>query len=294
MPGSSPDSAEMLIEAGQALAAVALRARGFRLERRRGVTAWAAGVGSPLVLLHGALSRASTTWFRVAGALARERRVLMPDLPGFGMSRAALPEDASVRGMARVLAEALPEFSDGRHFAVAGESLGGWVAARLAIETPDALSSLTLVDAAGFFPDEEAGRALVDIITPETPEELARLLGLVVRRPLPLPALFARDMLSTYRRDYPALRHVILTGEKDQLKASELVSLRMPVTVIWGERDGLIPLDIGRALGEAIPGARLETLPGCAHVPPVQSPNLFLDAMWKALNRGQNDGEFSC
>lgn len=276
----------MIIEAAHGVAESFLRMQGFRRERVCGVSAFRGGNGPPMVLLHGALSRGSTTWGLVAGRLARHFDVIAPDLPGFGGSALALaPERVTVRSVAGALLEVMPEWTGGGRCALVGGSLGGWVAARMALERPSQVGRLVLVDAAGFWRDEAAARGLADLITPETREALEELYGRVLGRRR-LPGFVARDVLRSYRRDYGAMRNLIGAAEGDVLTEADLRGIMHPAHVVWGEGDTLIPPEVGRDLAAAIPGATLDVLPGCAHVPQVEAAGRFVDVVLRRLANG--------
>jgi pimeloyl-ACP methyl ester carboxylesterase len=288
----------MILEAVGGVAEGHLRMQGFQREQCGGVGLFRGGMGPPMLLLHGALSRASTTWGLVAGRLARRFHVLAPDLPGFGRSRAALrPEEATVRRVAEALLERLPEWTGGKPCVVVGGSLGGWIAARMALEQPRAVEQLFLIDAAGHWVDEEAGRALVGIILPDTPDALNTLFSRVSGRHIRLPRFLAQDFVTSYRRDFAPLRNLVAAGETDVLIDTELAGMINRVSVVWGAQDRLIPLEEGRALAAAIPGATFDVIERCAHVPQVEAAGRFVDVVLKrtgnqgAIRRGGEKGK---
>src|SRR5947209_3201401 len=117
-----------------------------------------AGSGPPLVLVHG-LGGAPTNWLHVAPALAEERRVIVPALPGHGGS-APLPEAQTLDPYAEALLAVL-EHEDALPAPLVGHSLGGIVGLRAAVLRPDAISGLVLAAAAGISSSTRSGSATV-------------------------------------------------------------------------------------------------------------------------------------
>jgi len=233
------------------------------------------GSGPPLVLLHGLGSRRGM-WDPVVGTLARERRVIAVDVPGFGDSPPA-PIVPSAEGYAAHLERWFAEQGLGRPH-VAGNSMGGGIALELARR--GAVASVTAVSPVGFWTRREcsyareslhASRAIAARIRPAIPALLSTAAGRAVifaqtfGRPwrmspdeavatidafIKAPSFFAAsDAFGAYRFGNPeALRGV-------------------PVTVAWGTRDALlIPRQAARAR-RLLPWARHVALQGCGHVP---------------------------
>src|SRR4051812_14636253 len=105
--------------------------------------------GPPVLLLHG-LGGNWTAWLETLPALASQRRVIAVDLPGFGGS-APGSDGISIPGYARTI-ERFCDRLELDELVVAGSSLGGWVAAELALRAPERVKGLVLIDAAGIVP----------------------------------------------------------------------------------------------------------------------------------------------
>src|SRR4051794_4961442 len=108
------------------------------------------GAGAPPVLLLHGLGGNWTAWLETLPALAREHRVIAVDLPGFGGS-APGSDGISIPGYARTIARFCKRMELDKVI-VAGSSLGGWVAAELALRSPELVRGLILIDAAGIVP----------------------------------------------------------------------------------------------------------------------------------------------
>jgi pimeloyl-ACP methyl ester carboxylesterase len=225
-----------------------------------------AGAGAPVVLVHG-LSGSCRWWRRNIGPLARIFQVYTIDLIGFGGSRAQRPF---------VLSEAagyLAQWMDRLGIASAslvGHSMGGFVVAELAADFPGRVDRLVLVDAAALPFDQSYLQHTHSMI-----REL-RQLSLEF-----LPVLFA-DAL----RAGPA---TIWRAAADLLRSdlrAKLARIQAPTLTIWGERDAIIPLDMGKRLAQQMPGHELVVIKGAGHNPMWDCPRAFNDVLAKFLVAG--------
>ncbi len=233
-----------------------------------------AAAGEPLVLLHG-LSGSSRWWRRNVHALSRESRVVVPDVIGFGRTRARgpLPE---IGGTADFLARWMDLLSLERVDLV-GHSMGGQISMHLAARFPDRVRRLVLVDAAG------VPRAV-------TPRNVLRFAAEVAPPsrwgdPLFLPTIFGDALLAGPRVILRSIAHIL----RDDVRHL-LPRIQAPTLVLWGELDTIVPLEHARTLREAIPGSRLVVLRGAAHNPMVDRADDFNRTV-SAFFRGESVGE---
>lgn len=215
--------------------------------------------GEPLVLLHG-LSGSSRWWKRNVLELARDFRVLVPDMLGFGRTRlrGRLP---AIPRLAEVLAEWMGRLRLGP-VALVGHSMGGQIATHLAARFPERLRHLVLVDSAG-------------IPRPLTPRGVVRFAADLAPPsrwgdPAFLPVIAGDALFAGPRTILRAIAHIM----RDDVRPL-LPEVRVPTLVVWGERDTLIPMAHAREFHEGIPGARLVVLAGAAHNPMVDRPEAF-------------------
>jgi pimeloyl-ACP methyl ester carboxylesterase len=237
----------------------------------------------PVVLVHG-LSATNASMLPLIPALARDFRVLAPDLPGHGGTQATAAAHAA-RYLGDWLIAFLHETCD-QPAVLIGNSLGGRAALEAALNSPDEVRGLVLLCPAVAF---RRLRQLVPFVR-LVPDELASLPVRVPRRmamrglrglfadPSRLPDAwydaaideFVRVVMSRSNRlaIFSALRHIYLdepfgeTGFWDRLPA-----LEPPALFIWGDRDVLVPAGFGRFVAEALPSARSIVLDNCGHVP---------------------------
>jgi pimeloyl-ACP methyl ester carboxylesterase len=254
----------------------------------------AAGDGEPLVLLHGVGANRSI-WKHAVPRLARKYLVLTPDLPGFGESP-PVADGFDLRRTADAVADAI-ESRGAQPFDLVGNSLGGAVAAVLASRRPELVRRLVLVSPAGFSPHT---RVLADVAghlggsvtslrrvfgTPLVASALARrvLLWGAVAAPDQMAPSDARTMLLGSRGSSQvgaAIASVLTTDLRDDLAAS-----KVPLGLIWGKRDRVVPIAALKTIRALRPDAIAETLPNAAHVPQIERPAQFVEVLEGILDR---------
>jgi len=230
--------------------------------------------GVPLVLVHG-LGARGEDWSPMVPTLAASGfHVYVPDLLGYG--RSARPdaaysvplEEAVVVDFMR--AKALP------HAALAGWSMGGWIAAALALDHPAMVDRLVLYDSAGIAYKPSFPR---DAFVPTDPAALARLIALLTPKPPVLRAFIVRATLRRIKSRGPIVQRTMDSMESgaDVLDA-RLANLKQPTLIVWGALDTLIPISVGEAMHRDIPNSIFESVPGCGHLAPSQCPKPVLAA----------------
>jgi pimeloyl-ACP methyl ester carboxylesterase len=224
--------------------------RGTRVSERDPLNSLAyevVGSGPPLILLHG-LSGSGRWWSRNVPVFSRSFRTYTVDLPGFGESRGvrwSRLDDIADRLADWLVDEGLPQAH------VAGHSLGGAVAARLAARHPDRIDRLVLVDAA---------------IRPQGTRHIARPAHVVRTNSRGSPGfapLLMRDLVRSHPRSFVAATVDALQTDWEP----HLRRIDAPTLVIWGERDAITPIALGHQIAAVVPGARLITLAGAGHNP---------------------------
>jgi pimeloyl-ACP methyl ester carboxylesterase len=222
------------------------------------------GRGSPLLFLHG--GRGAGVWLPFFQALSEHFEVIVPEHPGFG--RSDTPDWLDNVGD---LANFYHEFIDKlnlRNLNLAGTSLGGWIAADMAVRNCSALRTLSLVAPAGI---HVQGVPKGDLFL-WTPEQLAHNLF--------FDQALAEAMLKRAPDDEERRRQAknALTTAKlgwqprlyDPNLRKWLHRISCPTLIIWGDSDKLIPPAYGPAFRDLIPGAKLEVLAKCGHLPHVE------------------------
>lgn len=253
--------------------------------------------GAPaLVMVHG-FAASLHTWEPWAVRFARDHRVIRLDLPGHGLTRAPTGYRSSLEGNVAVV-EAVTRRLGAERFVLIGNSMGGAVAWNYALAHPDRLNGLVLVNAAGWpvADRRDGGPPLVFKL-------LRTSLGRAVLRhanprPLTTPGLKQAYVDQALVTDALVDRYVELArapGHREMVLASQgaprkpvdravFARISTPTLVIHGEADAVIPVEAGRGLAGAIPGAVLVTWPDVGHVPMEQIPDRSAEALELFLN----------
>ncbi len=232
------------------------------------------GKGRPLLFLHpGHPAGRLDPRAEVLDLLARGRRVLAPTHPGFG-TLPAPSQLTTVDDLAYLYLD-LMERLDLDGAVVLGVSLGGWIAAEMAVKSTARISALILVDAVGIKAGGREARDIADIYA--VPDrELAELVYADPARMAPNPrtlpeselVLMARSRESTGRYAWTPYMH-------DPKLKGRLHRVNVPTLVAWGVADRVVTADYGRAYAAAIPGARFTTIEGAGHFPHLEQPAAF-------------------
>ncbi len=248
------------------------------------VRTWHGGEGEAVLLLHGFGGDGVFLWHPQARALAAEYRVVMPDLLWFGGS-ASDSTDYSTVFQADTVVQLLDEL-DVERAHVVGVSYGGLVALELLAGWPERVDHLVLVDTPGHtytVADYDAMLAdndidsVADLVVPDGPEGVQRLVRLAWHRAPPVPGFVRRDvyrhMFTTHTDEKRALIDDLLQRIDDPAVLAAGVQVP-PTLVLWGEHDQLFPVDIGRRLATAL-DADLHILPETNHAPNLERPAEF-------------------
>jgi pyruvate dehydrogenase E2 component (dihydrolipoyllysine-residue acetyltransferase) len=221
-----------------------------------------------LVLLHGFGGDAENWRFNL-DSLAEGRTVLAIDLPGHGSSTKQVGD---VSGLVTAVTCVLDARGVEKSH-LAGHSMGGLVAAELALSAPDRVQSLALVAPVGF--GGEINTGYIDgFIAARTRRELKPVLQLLFADPNLVTRQLVDEVLRYKRLDgvEDALRtlqtNLFADGRQQRVLAGDLERLDVPILVIWGEQDQVLPA----AHAEAAPGgARVEVLSGAGHSPHMEA-----------------------
>jgi len=256
------------------------------------------GQGPVLLLIHG-IAGSCEHWREVIEPLAQSHTVIAPDLPGHGTSESG-GGDYSLGALAAGLRDLLLTLGHERATLV-GHSLGGGIAMQLAYQFPEMVERMALVSSGGLGPEvspvlRAAALPGADLFISLTAgagrrvgSTLGRGLSALGLRPNADVAEVARAYASLEDPDRRAafldtLRSVVGTrGQRvaagDRLYLAEAV----PVLIVWGARDSIIPVRHGEEAHRAIPGSRLEVFEDAGHLPQLEAPARFVTALERFL-----------
>jgi len=234
------------------------------------------GEGLPIVLLSSG-SHDRHDFDDLRDRLPSHFRTIAPDWPAHGESPPT-PSPASAMKFADIAEELVEQLApDGA--IVVGNSVGGFAAARLAIRRPELVRGLVLVDSGGFLGRPPQVRAFCALMArPRFLRAIYPWFANRYMRPRSNADRRVRDVgIATTRQD-PGLRAVSelwrsFPSPEHDLRA-EAASISAPTLIVWGKRDPVIPLKVGRWLAGAIPGAELAVF-DTGHAPHVSDPDGF-------------------
>ncbi len=236
------------------------------------------GSGQPLFLFHSLLSdRAS--FDAIAPQLAKSFRVFVPELPGFGQSQTV---EGGLIAVADRMAQAVVEACGGKKPIVLGNGYGGFVALQMAIRHLSLVERLILADCGAAF--SEPGRQAFRNMDAASSKGLSAILDVAMRRLFALEFQDKHPQLMADRREAflatdPAVFSQACKALSELDLRPNLASVKIPALVLVGEQDEATPPPMSHELAAGLPDARLKILQGCAHVPQLQAPEMFLAAI---------------
>lgn len=272
------------------------------------------GEGPPLLFVHGHSGRWAN-WMLNVPHFARTRRVIAPDLPGFGHS--PMPDwRISIENYGRFLVSLLDALEVSDPVPVVGNSMGGFISAELAIKDPGRVQGLVLVTAAGLstkylqFSDEmlRAGwfRAFARAVNSYARVPDARVETLV-RRPR-LRRLVLSQVVADTDRLSPTMAAELIRGSGrpaapfatdalvDYDIRDDLPSVSCPALIVWGEKDRVVGVEAAEEYRREIPHAKFVMMEDTGHVPMIERPEEFnelLDEFLAGLESGEGAARVS-
>ena len=225
------------------------------------------GDGPPVLLLHGGGGPMTVEPWAEAFAAAAQRQVVVPVHPGFGGT--ARPESLdSIGGLAALYVALLDDLGISG-VTVVGNSIGGWIAAEMAVLGSPRVSGYVLVDAVGIEVPEHPPVDFFGL----TPQQVAELAWFDPAGRVLDPSTLPPDARAALASDRAALAVYGRDGMTDPTLPGRLPAVTTPTLVVWGEADRIAVPDAGRAYAAAIPGARFELIERAGHLPQLERPD---------------------
>ncbi|GAB6097222.1 alpha/beta fold hydrolase [Desulfatiferula olefinivorans] len=228
-----------------------------------------------ILMIHG-FGGDKDNWIRLCDKMPAGYRFLVPDLPGHGESASDLSNTYTIENQARWLAEFLAALNvDTVH--LVGNSMGGAIGIRLALDHPDTVRTLTLLDSAGVFRTEsefiQMVKQGVNPLVVSSEEDFKRLMNLVMEKkpyiPGPIFDVLAEKKIARKDKDekiFTDMQADILTME------NRLSDLSLPTLIVWGDHDRVLHVDNASVFHEKIGGSRLTILKNIGHLPMLEDP----------------------
>jgi pimeloyl-ACP methyl ester carboxylesterase len=246
---------------------------GCRLNLRRG------GSGEPLLYLHGSNGVPLIAPFMEK--LATRFDVLVPEHPGFGESDE--PEWLeNMHDLAYFYLDFVKRL-ELRGVHVVGSSLGGWLALEIAVRDTSRLESLVLVGPAGI--------SVPGVIPADSflwsPEELTRKLffdASIADKLLAHP-MTPGQLDASLKNRHTVARLGWEPRMHDPFLRKWLHRVDVPVKIVWGENDCILPVAYAREFQKLMPGASVEVVPSCGHLPQMEKPDAFCDIVFRFARR---------
>ena len=257
------------------------------------------GQGEPVfILLHG-FGASEFSWREVVEPLSRSGRVIAYDRPAFGLTERPLEGNwtgtnpYSVQGNVELLDGLMDELGVEKAILV-GNSAGGEVAAAYALEHPERVQGLVLVDPAvgkgnrGPVPQWASSLMAIPQIRNLAPLLVRTIAGDMgndtIRMAWHDPSRIEPKVYEGYRRPLKAdnwdkALYEFTIARKPVSYSERLVNLTMPVLVVTGDDDRIVPTDQSIQVSKEIPGAELVVLKDCGHVPQEECPDQFMTSM---------------
>jgi pimeloyl-ACP methyl ester carboxylesterase len=258
-----------------------------------------AGSGPVLLLIHG-MAGTCANWESVIEPLAIDRTVIAPDFPGHGAS-APGGGDYSLGGLASSLRDLMLALGHERATLV-GHSLGGGVAMQFTYQFPEMVERLVLVSSGGLGPDvspllRAAALPGADLFISAT-AGVGSQIGSVIGRGIGAIGFRPNADLTEVARGYATLRdperrkaflatlRSVVDTEGQRIAALDRLYLAetLPLLIVWGENDPIIPVEHGREAHAQLPGSRLEIFEDTGHVPMLERPGRFIAVLQRFLS----------
>ncbi len=249
------------------------------------------GEGPVLLLIHG-MAGTCENWRDVIEPLARRHTVIAPDLPGHGLS-AGGPGDYSLGNLASGLRDLLLVLGHERA-TIVGHSLGGGIAMQFSYQFPEMVERLVLVSSGGLGLEVSPvlraaalpGADLFIAATATTGQKLGGAIGRGLAKVGIKPAADVAEVARGYgslaepdrRKAFLATLRSVVGTEGQRVSATDRFYLAeaVPVLIVWGARDPIIPVGHGEDAHRALPGSKLEIFDGVGHLPQVEQPARFI------------------
>ncbi len=264
---------------------------------------WESGSGPLLLVLHG-LGNSVLTWRSNIEALSQRFRTVALDLPGHGLSDMPV-QRFDLSGATRFLMAFMEAIGGGPAYVV-GNSMGGIIALELALKAPERVRKLVLVDSVGlgkeiaWFLRLGSVPGIGEYYERPSPQRITNLCRTMVYDRRFVEEDVVAEMYR-YRKRPGAPRALLqflrvgvgLFGQRRAIgRREELSSLRMPLMVVWGRQDKLVPAAHAEAVLEAVPDARVHIFDECGHWPQVEHAEQFNSLVAEFLSEaeGRVDG----
>lgn len=260
-----------------------------------------AGQGPPVLLLHG-FGACAYTWRYLIPALAAEHRVFTIDLKGHGYSDKPRDGHYAVSDQADLVADFIRAHNL-HDLVVMGHSMGGGVALmtylKLRETDPGRIKKLVLIDSAGY--PQKMPKFITLAKVPGLSTLLSKLLPARIAAALVLKkCYYNKDAVTEEQVDTYAYfgslpgaaaavsqtaRQIVPKKEVMETLIAQYKTIKVPVLIIWGREDEIVPLEVGLKFKRDIPDSQLVVIPRCGHIPLEEEPRATQQAIMEFLKK---------
>jgi pimeloyl-ACP methyl ester carboxylesterase len=241
--------------------------------------------GKPIIFIHG--SNASLhTWEQIIANMGDDYRLISLDLPGHGLTGQHPDDDYGITGMFDGLQGVIDELNLGdEQLILVGNSMGGWVSWRYALENLQKIKALVLVDAGGAPTDDVAPlnlgfRLMLNPVTrPFTKHIMPRwIIKKSIEQTVAEPEKITDKTVDRYweLNRYPGNRHATtlraLLSPEELAYGTRLNEITTPTLILWGEKDSIIYVSSAHVFDAEIPDSQLIVYPEIGHIPMEENP----------------------
>jgi pimeloyl-ACP methyl ester carboxylesterase len=251
------------------------------------------GDGPLVVLVHGMTGNADRWQNSIDPLAAAGYRVLAFDLPGHGFATKGADFAYTVNGFTDHLEQFLDAVGADDDVTLVGASLGGHIAATAVCRAPDRFNALGLVGSAGLVPlgaDDRATRAvnLFDM----SREGIRRRKMFTLAAPEALATITDENVEEDFRinsspgaaEGWAAIAEAFVSMDEEGIDLAALDATGVPVLLVWGTEERNIPLSVGQSTHAALSRSTLAYIEGAAHLPFLEKPAAFTDAVTSFLS----------
>lgn len=249
-----------------------------------------------VLFVHG-LGSSADRWLDIPEALSMAGlHTIAMDLPGFGLSEKPLDMDYTIGQLVRLVADFIPQAgmakdkeSSTNKTTVVGHSLGGYVAAQLAVEYPKVVDGLVLIDSSGML---EGPTTLLqqyhDAAMSPTKESVRAVFQQLVADPIRIADALVDGFI--YRINQPGAKRAFKSAFDNSVynkigagRLKQIAVSNIPTLIIWGRHDNLIPLEYSKIFQDAIDGSKVEIVEDAGHAPFAEKPAIVCQLLQKFL-----------
>jgi pimeloyl-ACP methyl ester carboxylesterase len=234
------------------------------------------GRGRPLLFLHPGIGIEADA--PVLERLAARSRLLVPTHPGFGRSEAPTSFDR-IDDLAYFYLDLLEQL-DLRDVTVVGVSLGGWIAAEIAIKSTARISHLVLANPIGIKVGGREQRDIADIFAISEDDFLKIAYCDPAAGKRDYKTMPDAEVRAAARNREATARYAWSPYMHDPKLKGRLHRIQVPTLFLWGTHDRVLSEDYGRTYCAAVPGARFDPIERAGHFPHIEQPNAFADKVF--------------